>query len=61
MDEQAALLGSLFRLADMYVTKHGLGETGYRAVLNTGADAHQTVPHLHLHIVGGAPLKEEFA
>ena len=30
-------------------------ETGYRVISNTGADGHQEVPHLHFHIIGGAP------
>lgn len=29
---------------------------GYRLVLNTGADAHQTVFHVHLHLLGGRPM-----
>ncbi len=28
-------------------------ESGYRLVSNNGADAHQEVPHLHVHIFGG--------
>ena len=30
---------------------------GYRVVVNCGADAGQTVPHLHLHLLGGRELK----
>ena len=30
-------------------------ETGYRVISNTGTDGHQEVPHLHFHIIGGAP------
>ena len=33
-----------------------LNKTGYRLLINNGEDANQEVPHLHLHIVGGAPL-----
>ena len=34
-----------------------LGLTGgYRVISNCGADAGQTVPHLHFHILGGKPL-----
>lgn len=29
---------------------------GYRLLANTGLDAHQEVPHLHVHILAGAPL-----
>ena len=34
----------------------GLVELGYRLLANTGLDAHQEVPHLHIHIFGGKPL-----
>ncbi|MFN0045932.1 MAG: histidine triad nucleotide-binding protein [Sphingorhabdus sp.] len=34
----------------------GLLEPGYRLLANAGLDAHQEVPHLHVHIFGGKPL-----
>jgi histidine triad (HIT) family protein len=34
----------------------GLVEPGYRLIANTGPDAHQEVPHLHVHILAGQPL-----
>jgi histidine triad (HIT) family protein len=34
----------------------GLEEGGFRTVSNSGAHAHQEVPHFHLHILGGRPL-----
>jgi diadenosine tetraphosphate (Ap4A) HIT family hydrolase len=34
----------------------GLVEPGYRLLANIGIDAHQEVPHLHVHIFGGKPL-----
>lgn len=34
----------------------GLVEPGYRMLANIGMDAHQEVPHLHIHIFGGNPL-----
>jgi diadenosine tetraphosphate (Ap4A) HIT family hydrolase len=34
----------------------GLVEPGYRLLANIGIDAHQEVPHLHIHIFGGKPL-----
>lgn len=33
-----------------------LVEPGYRLLANIGLDAHQEVPHLHVHIFGGKPL-----
>ncbi len=34
----------------------GLVEPGYRLLANIGIDAHQEVPHLHVHLFGGKPL-----
>ena len=34
----------------------GLTEPGYRLLANTGMDAGQEVPHLHIHIFAGRPL-----
>jgi diadenosine tetraphosphate (Ap4A) HIT family hydrolase len=34
----------------------GLVEPGYRLLANIGMNAHQEVPHLHVHIFGGKPL-----
>jgi diadenosine tetraphosphate (Ap4A) HIT family hydrolase len=34
----------------------GVAESGYRILANQGADAHQEVPHLHVHIFGKRPL-----
>ncbi len=34
----------------------GLVTPGYRLLANVGIDAHQEVPHLHVHIFGGKPL-----
>ncbi|MCP1336474.1 HIT domain-containing protein [Futiania mangrovi] len=34
----------------------GEGGNGYRLITNSGPDAHQEVPHYHVHVVGGAPV-----
>ncbi|MEY4999721.1 MAG: hypothetical protein RIS00_1765 [Pseudomonadota bacterium] len=36
--------------------ENGLVQPGYRLLANAGLDAHQEVPHLHIHIFGGRPL-----
>ena len=48
--------GRMLRIAAAIARSQGLERSGYRVVLNCGPDAGQTVPHLHLHILGGAPL-----
>jgi histidine triad (HIT) family protein len=47
-------IGSLFRLAD--AIGRDASASGYRLVSNKGADAGQTVFHLHLHVLAGRPM-----
>ncbi|MCA8930310.1 MAG: HIT domain-containing protein, partial [Alphaproteobacteria bacterium] len=35
--------------------REGVAGTGYRLLQNNGEHGHQEVPHLHVHVVGGAP------
>lgn len=58
--EHAQTLGRMILKA-----RHLAGETrvslsGYRLVINTGPDAGQTIPHLHLHLIGGRHLPFHF-
>ena len=53
--EDQMLLGHLLLSVPTIAARLGLG-TGYRLVVNCGADAGQSVDHLHLHILGGRPL-----
>jgi histidine triad (HIT) family protein len=50
--ELAAFLRALGRIA----REHGVAQSGYRILANHGADAHQEVPHFHVHIFGGRRL-----
>ena len=58
--ENAALVAHIFTLIPQIAAAEGL-TGGYRVVSNCGADAGQTVPHLHLHILGGRTLGVEMA
>jgi histidine triad (HIT) family protein len=49
-------LGHLLYKAAEVAQKLGLDKTGYRIVINNGADGGETVPHLHVHILGGRAL-----
>jgi histidine triad (HIT) family protein len=51
-----ALLGHLLRVAARVAHEQGHAEGGYRAVVNTGPDAGQTVFHIHVHILAGRTL-----
>jgi histidine triad (HIT) family protein len=50
------LVGTLTRLAADLAQREGIAESGYRLVMNTNADAGQTVFHLHLHLLGGREM-----
>lgn len=54
--EDQPVLGHLLLKAPEIAEKAGLGESGYRLVINNGRDAGETVPHLHCHILGGRPM-----
>jgi histidine triad (HIT) family protein len=49
----AESLGRLLLVARAIAEAEGLTTDGYRTVLNTGANAGQTVFHIHLHLLGG--------
>jgi len=51
-----ALVGGLIRTAQDIARAEGLSERGYRLVINTGPDAQNSVPHLHVHMLGGRPM-----
>ncbi len=51
-----ALLGHLLVVAAQIAQGEGIAASGYRVIINTGADGGQTVPHLHVHILGGRTL-----
>jgi histidine triad (HIT) family protein len=53
-DDQKLLGHLLLKAAE--VAKQLDLETGYRLVINNGADGGETVPHLHVHILGGRHL-----
>jgi histidine triad (HIT) family protein len=48
-----AVVGAIFFAAAKLAREHGIAESGYRVVVNCGADAGQTVFHLHYHLLGG--------
>jgi histidine triad (HIT) family protein len=52
-----AMIGRLALLAADIAKKEGVSEAGYRTVINTNADAGQTVFHVHLHLLGGRPMR----
>ena len=55
-EEDRELLGHLHLVAARLAEQLGIG-AGYRLVLNCKEPAGQTVPHLHLHLLGGRPFE----
>lgn len=51
-----AVLGRLLLAAADVARAEGIAESGYRIAINHGAHGGETVPHLHLHVLGGRPL-----
>jgi histidine triad (HIT) family protein len=51
-----ALLGHLLLVAARGAREEGHADGGYRTVINTNADAGQTVFHIHVHLLGGRRL-----
>ena len=58
MDEgDEIILGKLFSGAKSVAEKIGIAEAGYRLIVNNGPDAHQEIPHIHMHLLGGGKMK----
>jgi histidine triad (HIT) family protein len=50
------LLGKLIFGAAKVARELGISESGYRVVINNGPDAGESVPHLHVHLLGKRSL-----
>lgn len=55
-DEDESLIGHMFTVARDLAKREGIAENGYRLIINCNAHGGQEVYHLHVHLVGGAPL-----
>ncbi|MFT5115635.1 MAG: histidine triad (HIT) family protein [Parasphingorhabdus sp.] len=53
-DEMA--LGRMLITARKIAESEGISDSGYRLIINCGADGHQEVPHIHMHLLGGRDL-----
>jgi len=54
--EDGKLLGKLLLKAQEMAKSLGVAESGFRIVINSGRDGGETVPHLHVHLLGGRPF-----
>ena len=51
-DEMGYLFNTVKKIAEL----KGIAESGYRVIVNTNDDAQQSVHHIHVHVLGGAPM-----
>ena len=54
-ESEKQILGHLLLTAKKIASEHDLNE-GFRIVINNGPDGGETVPHLHVHLLGGRKL-----
>ena len=55
--DHAAAAARMLTLVPELATQAGIEESGYRLIVNTGADGRQEVMHIHLHLLGGQRMK----
>jgi len=56
VDNDQSTLGHLLLIAAKVAESENLS-SGYRIVINNGSDGGETVPHLHVHVLGGRQMK----
>ena len=54
--DDASALAEMIATAQAVAAQEGIADSGYRLVFNVGDDALNSVPHLHLHVLGGKRL-----
>lgn len=57
-NEDSALISEMILAAKDYAATAGIGESGYKLILNTGKEGGQIIQHLHMHLLGGKQLEE---
>jgi histidine triad (HIT) family protein len=55
--DQSGLIGHMFMIAKQIARDQHIEKSGYRLIINNGPDANQTIFHLHLHLLGGNPMR----
>ncbi len=56
MEATEEYTAAMYAAARSIAREKGLDRSGFRLVINTGSDGGQTVPHLHMHLLGGRSL-----
>lgn len=55
--EDAKTIGKILRIGGKIAREKGIADGGFRLLTNTGENAGQSVPHLHVHLLGGEKLR----
>jgi histidine triad (HIT) family protein len=55
-EKDQELVGSVFSAANCLAKDYGLDQSGFRVVVNCGAEAGQSVFHVHYHLLGGRAM-----
>lgn len=58
-EQNAGVVADLHLAAKKIAEKLGIADKGYRLINNCGADAGQTVFHLHYHLIGGITMGDK--
>ncbi|QQS20852.1 MAG: histidine triad nucleotide-binding protein [Candidatus Moraniibacteriota bacterium] len=57
--EDEELMGHLILVASRLAARLNISEKGYKLLFRVGKDGGQEIPHIHLHLIGGAKLRED--
>ena len=57
--QNSSIISEMFVAAVDIAKQKGIDKSGYKLLIRTGNDGGQEVPHIHLHLIGGAPLFED--
>lgn len=55
----APIMGAMLMAAKKISEELGIAQKGYKLLIRTGRDGGQEVPHIHMHLLGGARLRED--
>jgi histidine triad (HIT) family protein len=58
-EEDVRVVGKLFLVAKQIAKDLNISEKGYKLLIRAGRDGGQEIAHLHLHLIGGARLRED--
>lgn len=57
-DKHKTVLGEMLVAASKIAKELGISDSGYKLLIRTGSHGGQEIPHIHLHLLGGARLSE---